>query len=616
MKIISQLLIASTLMMLIPLTAFAGGGGWRFKDVPETHPYYDSIDYFRGLEKLFGDTSPEEDFVFKMEYRPDDNLTRAEFATLIYRMSPTPRELASFNYHDCFPDVENEWYAPFACWAKDKGYVKGYEGGEMDGMYGPAEPIRMGEMTVALSRIYGWDTEEEGTWYDPAMNYGKKVNITNETQFSDLISRGYVAELFYRSMMFNSGINTMQGIGRPMDMESIKYLGNVYSKDKDQVFNNKGGIFGFLDTATTEVLPNGFIKDADSVYSSTGLIEEADAATFEHVKGRFYKDTNSVYKFDPSLSYPSIINITDELGMLPATFEVIAHDDSRGQPAAYVTDGTKVVYFLPTPTGRYELDFADPETLKVIPDTYFRQAKDKDHVYVEGYINEAADPATYEMLEDPRGQGPYSKDNQYVFIGGRIVFDAAPETFESLNYGYGRDDEHVFYSGFPVDGADPSTFETLNFNSAKDANHAYYGTQLITEADVATYEVDGNWYTKDKDHVFKNGQILEQFDAVTFKSFNRYVRDINGVYDKYNDFSRVEIATDPMSFEEYLNVFTKDDDNVYCNEKILEIPEIGVIADSASFEYLSGSYAKDANHVYYNCNVLQGADAQYFTVSR
>lgn len=609
MKIISRLLIASTLLMLIPLTAFAGGGGWRFKDVPETHPYYDAIDYFRGLEKLFGDTSPEEDFVFKMEYRPDDNLTRAEFATLIYRMSPTPRELASSQYHDCFPDVENEWYAPFTCWAKDKGYVKGYEGGEMDGLYGPGEPIRMGEMTVALSRIYGWNIEESGTWYDPAMNYGKKVNITDETQFSDLISRGYVAELFYRSMMFSNGINSMQVYGRSVDIETASYLGNVYSKDKNVVFNNEGSVPTAILPDTAIPLPNDFIKDTERVYSPLWIIDEADATTFEHVKGLFYKDKNSVYKYAPeSADIESYINITDVYGMSPETFEVIAHDNSRWLPPAYITDGEKVIHFGSKIT--QEIAFADPETFEVIPNTYFNYAKDKNHVYVYGEISEKANPETYEILLDPIGRSSFGKDDQYVFVGTKIAFEADPTTFEALNYGYGKDANSAYNGMAKIPDSDPNTFETLNWYSAKDANNVYYSGRVIEEADAATYEAVGNWYTKDQNHVFKNGQIIPGLDAATFASFNNYVRDKNGVYRTRDEYSVFETATDPMSFEEYLNVFTKDDDNVYCNEEIL------VGADSASFEYLSGSYAKDANHVYYNCNVLQGADAQYFTVSR
>ncbi|MFC1656030.1 DKNYY domain-containing protein [Patescibacteria group bacterium] len=614
MKFLSRLLIASTLLLLIPQAALAGGGGWKFEDVPKDHEYFTAIDYFRTHEVVFGDMDQkDEDGNFSMTYRPDDELNRAEFATLMFRIASNERDLASSKYHDCFPDVTDEWFAPYVCWAKEKGYVSGYADGELVGNYGPAEPIKLGELSTVLSRIYEWETEEDSTWYGPSMNYGRQHNIVNETDYGTSTSRGYVAEVLYRSFTYNYVKQSIAASGSEMDLDTLEYVKNFYLKDKNSVFNVTGAILPEIDPATVEVLGDPFVKDADTVYHPfSGIAEEVDAATFEHVEGMFFKDKNSVYQAQREAYETDYFNLTDEYGLDPITFEVLYHSSPPYYPEAYVADKDNVLMIEKMAS---VIEEADPETFEALSDTYIRYAKDKDHIFMWGEVMEEADPDSYEVV-DTYGVWHYSKDNNYVYFGNVFIAGADPNTFEVLGFGYSRDANSIFYEAFPIEDVDLGSFMYLEYGFARDKNHAYLHGGIIDDVDIATFELIGKYYYKDKDHVYnglvmmKDDVIIEGVDPETFEYLGSYYsRDKDHVYKNYENHIIAE-QFDAGSFVEYINHYAKDKDHAYYDEVIIEE------ADSASFEYISGLYAKDANYAYYKGQILHGEDPTYFTVSR
>lgn len=609
MKTFSKLvLITFIALILIPQSALAGGGGWKFTDVPEDYEYYTAIDYFRSKEVLFGDMDQkDEDGNFLMTYRPEDELNRAEFATLMFRIASYQRDLASSKYHDCFPDVTTEWYAPYVCWAKEQGYVSGYADGELAGNYGPAEPIRMGELAAVLSRIYEWETNEDSTWYGPSMNYGRQHNIVNETSFGESISRGYVAEILYRSFIYDYIKRGIEMSGNEMDLDTLVYVKDFYLKDKNLAFNEYGEILPEIDPATFEVVSDPFVKDTDTVYHEvSGIVEEADAATFEHVKGMFFKDKNSVYQARRKDYQEHYFNLSGEYGLDPNTFEVLYHSTPPYYPEAYVKDKDNVFMVEKIVS---VIEEADPETFTALSDTYLRYAKDKDHVFMWGEVMEEADPDSYEIV-DTYGVWHYSKDNNYIYYGNTIIPGADPNTFEVLGFGYSSDINNIFYEFLPISEADRASFTYIKYALAKDKNHAYLQGSVIEDIDLATFEFIDKYYYKDKDHVFDNKTIIEGADPETFEILGSYYsHDKNHVYKNYENYAIAD-QFDAESFVEYINRYAKDKNHAYYDEVIIEE------ADPESFEYISGLYAKDKNHVYYTGEILAGEDPNYFTVSR
>ena len=63
-------------------------------------------------------------------FGPDETLTRAMAASLVYRMYGSP----DVTYKALFPDVpDGEWYTDGIIWAKENGVMSGYD----DGMFCP-----------------------------------------------------------------------------------------------------------------------------------------------------------------------------------------------------------------------------------------------------------------------------------------------------------------------------------------------------------------------------------------------------------------------------------------------------------------------------------------------
>ena len=109
-----------------------------FEDVQEGDWFYDDVNYvsekgiMTGLkETIFG---------------PAQELNRAEFATVLYRMAGSP----DVEYQDKFPDVkEGEFYTDAVMWASDQGIVTGY----MDtGIFAPSKSISREELAVMMHR--------------------------------------------------------------------------------------------------------------------------------------------------------------------------------------------------------------------------------------------------------------------------------------------------------------------------------------------------------------------------------------------------------------------------------------------------------------------------------
>ena len=114
------------------------GGTMPFTDVPEDTWYYTYIEsvYKQGLMNGLTDT----------QFAPNDNLSRAQFATIFYRLAGEPE----VEYAPIFPDVPDEyWFTDGILWANSAGIIKGY--GDT-GLCGPEDNINREQMAVMLYR--------------------------------------------------------------------------------------------------------------------------------------------------------------------------------------------------------------------------------------------------------------------------------------------------------------------------------------------------------------------------------------------------------------------------------------------------------------------------------
>ena len=151
-----------------------------FTDVQEGLWYYDAIQfvYLRGIMTGKGDGT---------YFAPEENLTRAQFATILYRLEDSP----SVEYEAKFPDVsDNMWYTDGIMWAQQNGIVTGYES---DGTFRPENNITREQMALMMYRyakFKGYDTSKAAD-YDEFAD-GTKVSPWAEEAMAWAVGNGII----------------------------------------------------------------------------------------------------------------------------------------------------------------------------------------------------------------------------------------------------------------------------------------------------------------------------------------------------------------------------------------------------------------------------------------
>ena len=108
-----------------------------FFDVEKTDWYFDAVEYAVTNGLLLGTSHST--------FEPEENLTRAMAATVLYRMAGKPAVDAKASFKDV---AEGQWYTEAVAWAKATGIVGGYE----DNTFRPDQEISREEMAVMLMR--------------------------------------------------------------------------------------------------------------------------------------------------------------------------------------------------------------------------------------------------------------------------------------------------------------------------------------------------------------------------------------------------------------------------------------------------------------------------------
>lgn len=134
-KLLSLLVVAATVISLLVLPVSAAGNT-PFTDVKSTAWYADAVTfaYENGLISGYPDGT----------FRPDTALTRAMFATILWRMEGSP-ETGTADFTDV---ASNRYYAKPAAWAQSQGIIAGYP----DGTFRPDDPIQRQQVTTILYR--------------------------------------------------------------------------------------------------------------------------------------------------------------------------------------------------------------------------------------------------------------------------------------------------------------------------------------------------------------------------------------------------------------------------------------------------------------------------------
>lgn len=126
-------------------------------------------------------------------FKPKSGINRVEFLKILLE-SRGEVELGGKN---CFPDVTDQWFAPYVCAAKEEGIVGGYP----DGTFGPDKQITFVEASKMLSLAFKQEVSHQSSeWYEGyalALESSKAIPPTVATLDAPL-TRGEMAEMMWR----------------------------------------------------------------------------------------------------------------------------------------------------------------------------------------------------------------------------------------------------------------------------------------------------------------------------------------------------------------------------------------------------------------------------------
>ncbi len=151
------------------------------------HVYEESIFYLKNKWVVIG--YPDGTFW------PDRTITRAEMMKIVLFSLLWKKEL---DWKNCFPDVQDDWYAPYVCYGKDNNIVRWYPNWN----FGPENNVTFAEgLKIALeaydSPVKEWSWN---LWHKPYFDYINSLELFSTSQYfpDNLMTRWEMAYLIHQ----------------------------------------------------------------------------------------------------------------------------------------------------------------------------------------------------------------------------------------------------------------------------------------------------------------------------------------------------------------------------------------------------------------------------------
>jgi uncharacterized secreted protein with C-terminal beta-propeller domain len=166
---------------LVPV--FAAG---PFTDVTSSTPYATAIGTLKNKNVLQGYNDGS--------FKPGASVNRAELLKIILEAQGSGSAVTGAG---CFPDVQNQWFARYVCFAKSEGIISGYD----DGLFRPEKPVSFAEAAKIFSVAYKQQiADRSGDWYTGYVRAleSSKAIPTSINGLTKNLTRGEMAELMWR----------------------------------------------------------------------------------------------------------------------------------------------------------------------------------------------------------------------------------------------------------------------------------------------------------------------------------------------------------------------------------------------------------------------------------
>ncbi|MBR0278305.1 MAG: S-layer homology domain-containing protein [Clostridia bacterium] len=195
-KVLAMLVV---FMMVVSTVAFAS-----FSDVAETSSYSTAVEVDTDLGLIKG----YEDGTF----RPEGEITRAEFAAIVVRMLGQEGQVAGAATVTQFTDVPaTDWSAGYVNIATQAGIIKGYG----DGRFGPNDQVEYQDALTMMVRALGYEPAIGSAGYPTGyLTKAGDLGLTSNVSGSNgvAINRGAVAQIAFNALdvplMTQSGYGT------------------------------------------------------------------------------------------------------------------------------------------------------------------------------------------------------------------------------------------------------------------------------------------------------------------------------------------------------------------------------------------------------------------------
>lgn len=185
-----RFLALACLILMLPLTGQAMstreileedlGGTQFFPDVPQDHHNFLSIAWMSDEGTVEG--YPDGTF------KPDNPVNRAELMKMVVLMDDRFEPTTAYN--GCFPDVDDEWFASYICYAKEQGWIDGYP----DGKFKPGNYVNRAEaIKIILNAMVPADQWPEPT--DAELSITMPADLDMEAWYGGYARFAIVKEL-------------------------------------------------------------------------------------------------------------------------------------------------------------------------------------------------------------------------------------------------------------------------------------------------------------------------------------------------------------------------------------------------------------------------------------
>lgn len=266
MKTLKNFALGILLTAILIPSAYAG----TFDDVPGSDENYTAIEYLVSIGTLEGYDDGD--------FKPDQTINRAELMKVL--VSGQGIEPDENEYKDCFTDVSTDWYAKYVCYAKEQGWVSGYD----DGTFKPAQVVNKVEAAKMIVGAYTLDPDystsieclcdtftdvSSSDWFATYLEALFRAGIVTEDEEGSTyeganeMTRGTVAEYIFRSLVvewyeystytdgkrdeFLTAKGTAELIPEGLAMIStVNYDGEVYQVESDEYVEIKNAGQGTL----------------------------------------------------------------------------------------------------------------------------------------------------------------------------------------------------------------------------------------------------------------------------------------------------------------------------------------------------------------------------------